>query len=59
SPSSIIPANKQHLVPTSGTYPTGFKVTGFHCGIKKNGIKDLALIVSDRPCTAASVFTTN
>ncbi|CAG8630425.1 11455_t:CDS:2, partial [Dentiscutata erythropus] len=59
SSSSVISANKKHLVPTSGTYPAGFKVTGLHCGVKKNGTKDLALIVSDRPCTAASVFTTN
>jgi glutamate N-acetyltransferase/amino-acid N-acetyltransferase len=29
------------------------------CGIKKNGNKDVALVVSDRPCTAAAVFTTN
>jgi glutamate N-acetyltransferase/amino-acid N-acetyltransferase len=32
---------------------------GLHCGVKKNGYRDLALIVSDRSCTAAAVFTTN
>ncbi|CAG8433705.1 10415_t:CDS:2 [Diversispora eburnea] len=57
--STTIPENKKHLVPTSGTYPNGFKVAGVHCGVKKNGQKDLALIVSDKPCTAAAVFTTN
>ncbi len=39
---------------------TGFKAAGIHCGIRKNKIKkDLALIVSDKMCTAASVYTTN
>ncbi len=38
---------------------SGFKVAGVHCGLKDNGALDFALIVSDRPCTAAAVFTTN
>lgn len=37
----------------------GFLVAGTHCGLKKNGERDIALIVSDRPCQAAGVFTTN
>lgn len=38
----------------------GFKAAGIHCGIRKNKIKkDLALIVSESRCTAASVYTTN
>ncbi|MBL8163972.1 MAG: bifunctional glutamate N-acetyltransferase/amino-acid acetyltransferase ArgJ, partial [Anaerolineae bacterium] len=37
----------------------GFRVAGVHCGLKKNGKLDFALIVSDVPCTAAGVFTTN
>lgn len=38
----------------------GFKAAGVHCGIRKNKTKeDLALIVSEKPCTAAAVFTTN
>ena len=38
----------------------GFKATGIHCGIRKNKTKkDLALIVSDTRCAAASVYTTN
>ncbi len=37
----------------------GFKAVGISCGIKKDGQKDLALIVSDTPATAAGVFTTN
>ena len=39
---------------------TGFKANGIHCGIRKNhSKKDLALIVSDVPAAAASVYTTN
>ena len=39
---------------------TGFKANGVHCGIRKNhSKKDLALIVSDVPASAASVYTTN
>ena len=38
----------------------GFKANGIHCGIRKNhSKKDLALIVSDVPATAAAVYTTN
>ncbi|MBQ9891010.1 MAG: bifunctional glutamate N-acetyltransferase/amino-acid acetyltransferase ArgJ [Firmicutes bacterium] len=38
----------------------GFKAAGIHCGIRKNpGKKDLALIVSSVPASAAAVYTTN
>ena len=40
------------------TVPKGFRSAGIHCGIKKSR-KDLALIVSDFPATAAAVFTLN
>ena len=40
--------------------PLGFKANGVHCGIRKNRTKrDLALIVSDKRCSAAGVYTTN
>src|SRR5436305_1361460 len=40
--------------------PIGFSAAGIYCGIKNDPQKlDLALFVSDRPCTAAGVFTTN
>jgi len=38
---------------------TGFKFAGISSGIKKNGNKDLGIIVSESPCNAAGVFTTN
>lgn len=41
------------------TAPSGFRASGLHCGIKANGKPDLSLIVSDRPASAAGVFTTN
>ena len=38
----------------------GFQASGVHCGIRHNRIKkDLALIVSQVPATAAAVYTTN
>lgn len=41
------------------TSAQGFRAAGVACGLKKNGLPDLALIVSDRPAVAAGVFTTN
>ena len=46
------PKNKNPAVP-------GFKAAGLHCGIKDKKIKDLALVVSEVPATAAAVFTKN
>ena len=40
------------------TAPKGFRSAGIHCGIKRSR-KDLALIVSNLPATAAAVFTLN
>jgi len=42
----------------SDILPQGFKTSGLSAGIKKSGL-DLGLIVSDRPATAAAVFTKN
>ena len=39
--------------------PAGFQAAGLGAGIKKNGKKDLALIVSDTSAAAAGIFTTN
>ena len=40
--------------------PKGFKAGGIRCGIKADPEKkDLALIHSEKPCTAAAVFTQN
>jgi acetylglutamate kinase len=38
--------------------PRGFSYAGIHCGIKA-ARKDLALVFSDVPCTAAGFFTVN
>jgi glutamate N-acetyltransferase/amino-acid N-acetyltransferase len=38
----------------------GFQAAGIHCGIRKNASKrDIALIVCEKRCAAAGVYTTN
>ncbi len=40
--------------------PQGFSASGIYCGIKNDTTKlDLSLFVSDRPASAAGVYTTN
>ncbi len=41
------------------TAPQGFEASGIHCGIKKPGILDLALVVSTVTGPIAGVFTKN
>jgi len=45
----------------SVTSPAGFVATGGHCGIKADGVPDLALVATadGRPVPAAAVFTAN
>lgn len=40
-------------------WPAGFRGAGVACGIKRSGAPDLALLVCDRPATAAAMFTRN
>ncbi|KAF2727067.1 bifunctional ornithine acetyltransferase/N-acetylglutamate synthase protein-like protein [Polyplosphaeria fusca] len=56
-----IPPSKKRYVPTSGTYPLGFKAGTAHVGVKASNTRfdDLALIASESPCSGAAVFTTN
>lgn len=39
--------------------PEGFKAGGIACGIKADGDKDLALILAERRCPTACVYTTS
>ncbi|MCU1451197.1 MAG: glutamate N-acetyltransferase [Acidimicrobiales bacterium] len=41
--------------------PSGFTAAGGHCGIKPDGVSDLAVVTTDggRPVPAAAVFTSN
>jgi glutamate N-acetyltransferase/amino-acid N-acetyltransferase len=39
--------------------PAGFRAAGVRAGIKESGAPDLAVLVADRDCSAAGVFTTN
>ncbi|NJN68306.1 MAG: bifunctional glutamate N-acetyltransferase/amino-acid acetyltransferase ArgJ [Chloroflexaceae bacterium] len=41
------------------TTPSGWRAGVAACGIKYTGRTDLALLVSERPCRAAALFTTN
>src|SRR4029078_8242746 len=41
------------------TAPKGFLAAGIHCGIKKPGLLDLALVVSEQSGPIAGVFTRN
>ncbi|CAP72851.1 uncharacterized protein PODANS_2_2830 [Podospora anserina S mat+] len=61
APSSSIPAAKKKYIPTSGTYPLGFQVSGTIVGVKPSNTTkpDLALLTSEVPCAAAAVFTKN
>lgn len=60
-PESTIPAAKLKYIPTSGTYPKGFLVSGTHVGVKSTNksTPDLAFLASETPCAAAAVFTKN
>lgn len=56
-----IPPSKKKYVPTSGTYPLGFRAGSAHVGVKASNTRfdDLALIASESPCSGAAVFTKN
>lgn len=49
-----------HFIDGGVTAPQGFTANGIHCGIRKNkDKKDLALIVCEKECDAAAVYTQN
>jgi glutamate N-acetyltransferase/amino-acid N-acetyltransferase len=56
-----VPAAKQRYIPTSGTYPKGFMVSGTYVGVKttNKSTPDLAFLASESPCAGAAVFTKN
>lgn len=56
----IPPAKRKH-VPTSGTYPKGFLLGTAYAGVKASDTKydDVAMVVSEHPCSASAVFTRN
>jgi glutamate N-acetyltransferase/amino-acid N-acetyltransferase len=41
------------------TAPRGWQAAGVSCGIRNSRRPDLALVLSDTPCAAAALFTTN
>jgi glutamate N-acetyltransferase / amino-acid N-acetyltransferase len=46
-------------LPGGATAPVGFRAGGASCGVRGSGGPDLGLLVSERPCDAAAVFTRN
>ena len=44
-------------IPAEVPLPRGFRASGVHCGLKKDGQLDLGLIVADQAVEAAAVFT--
>ena len=40
-------------------FPEGFLASGVSCGIKKNGERDLGVLLCESEAFVASVFTTN
>ncbi|RKF79414.1 Arginine biosynthesis bifunctional protein ArgJ 1, mitochondrial [Golovinomyces cichoracearum] len=56
-----VPISKQKYVPSVGKYPKGFLVSGINVGVKAStkSSPDLALLTSEKLCTAAAVFTKN
>ncbi len=56
----MIPKKTSPGSPRRGiTAPQGFRAAGIHCGIKKPGLLDLALVVSEQSGPIAGVFTLN
>jgi glutamate N-acetyltransferase/amino-acid N-acetyltransferase len=41
------------------SFPRGFQAGGVACGVKRSGRPDLSVLLSNRPASAAGVFTTN
>ena len=47
------------FVPGGVTAPGGFIAGGVACGVRRIGRRDLGILLSERECTAAAVFTRN
>lgn len=54
-----MPPKKKPQKKQDGLKVPGFSASGIVSGIKKNGRKDLALILSDSPAAVSAMFTTN
>lgn len=65
-PSELLPSSRFVALPAgveqaggSVTHPRGFSAAGLHVGLKRSGQRDLGVLMSDRPCSSAVLFTTN
>ncbi|OSX63939.1 hypothetical protein POSPLADRAFT_1179550 [Postia placenta MAD-698-R-SB12] len=61
SPRPAPPKAHHHAPIPDAAFPSGYVLTGLHCGIKKTGALDLAVILSTtpKPASAAACFTRN
>lgn len=61
TPRAAPPKAHHHAPIPDHAFPAGYALTGLHCGIKKTGAHDLAVILSTspRPASAAACFTRN
>ncbi|KZT64489.1 putative glutamate N-acetyltransferase precursor [Daedalea quercina L-15889] len=61
TPRAAPPKAHHHAPIPDHAFPAGYALTGLHCGIKKTGGPDLAVILSTspRPASAAACFTRN
>ncbi|PCH36268.1 arginine biosynthesis-like protein [Wolfiporia cocos MD-104 SS10] len=53
------PKTHHHAPILDSTFPKGYVLNGVHCGVKKTGALDLAVILSGTPASAAACFTRN
>ncbi|KAH9839958.1 uncharacterized protein C8Q71DRAFT_702505 [Rhodofomes roseus] len=60
-PRAAPPKAHHHAPIPDSAFPSGYVVTGLHCGVKKTDAPDLAVILSTspRPASAAACFTRN
>jgi glutamate N-acetyltransferase/amino-acid N-acetyltransferase len=65
-PSELLPASRFVNLPAgveqaagTVTHPLGFRAAGLHVGLKRSGLRDLGILISDKPCSSAVLFTTN
>ncbi|MSR69245.1 MAG: bifunctional glutamate N-acetyltransferase/amino-acid acetyltransferase ArgJ [Phycisphaerales bacterium] len=59
TPTTATPSAPLSTLSHAPPWPLGFSSGGVAAGIKKQGVRDLALIHGDAPLTAAAVFTKN
>ncbi|MBE0429723.1 MAG: bifunctional glutamate N-acetyltransferase/amino-acid acetyltransferase ArgJ [Thermoleophilia bacterium] len=55
----VKPPDHVNEITGSVTTPRGFRASGIAAGLKKSGKPDLGMLVSESPCTSATLYTPN